>query len=166
QQGNVISGGEQLEGEVIGYEKEGWLERDGYFVYTYTSDTLPIHAAHWCWVNAQATDNSNIKRWIHTSYWCKEENGQPVWPYYSNMGRFAAWDERIFIPREHAYYMYAFRWLPADEEHAYYVALPVDEPWEPDWAQGMQSSPVYITHRYEYGGQYTVKMLLTFGIAW
>ncbi|MEO0103749.1 MAG: hypothetical protein ABIK77_01385 [candidate division WOR-3 bacterium] len=154
QQGNVIITGEEFE-----------AAPNGIYVKTYLLDTLS--PAHWCWVKAQAVEDSGIIRWIHTSFWCQRNpQGEPIWPYYSNEGRFAAYDRRIFVPYGYEYYIYAFRWLPADESHAYYVELPVDEPWKPDWAEGYQFSPVYKTDRYHERIQIHVNCFLTQTVMW
>ncbi|GEM_PF-4415476 len=98
--------------------------------------------AYWSWVRAIG-QNNGYTRWVHTSWWVN------LWPYHSCfycMNATSEWWN--YIPMGQKYYIYAFRWLPADDAHAYRPPLG-SGPYQPDWATGYQYSDVYLSAKYD-----------------
>ncbi len=111
--------------------------------------TLEGNPAHWSWVKATGYSNPHVTCWVHTSWWSNW-----AWPYYSNFYCMNANTSWAYIERGQKYYIYAFRWLPADEARAYLPPRP-SVPSQPAWAEGMSYSDVYLTpypYDYEHNG--------------
>jgi len=120
----------------------GWFEApEGIYGWTLkgTGDSC-----NWSWVRARAVDNAEIKRWVHTSTWAVNES-----PYWSCFYLVNANYSFCYVPRNHFYYMSAFRWHPPYVQRV--PPQPVTEPDNPGERTSAYVSPVYVTpYEYDY----------------
>jgi hypothetical protein len=93
--------------------------------------------ADYSWVYAQATDNEDIKAWVHT-----------YWSIYT-----AYYVHSVNIPYHqiaygHKYYLKALRWIPKEHSETPPITQPGPFP-PPEWATGAVFSPTYESSVYD-----------------
>jgi hypothetical protein len=129
---------QEASGDTTHYPTDWPSAPEGIYGYTLKSNG---DSCNWCWVHARAVDNEEIKRWVHTSMWA--ENQEPWLSCFYVVNRNA---DYLYVPRNHAYYMSAFRWHPPYPQRV--PPQPVEEPDNPAGRISAYVSGVYITEEY------------------